>query len=125
MSHYRKCRVTVVEEIPDPQLSMKLSDREMQVLCMAGMMNKEIAKELGISDQTVKNHFEAIMDKLNASTRTEAVLVAIATGILRVEVRVNKSAKGMPTIPEKWKWSRRIPAITRFVTSIRSGKTKT
>jgi len=47
-----------------------------------GAGNKEIAARLGISDHTVKFHISSILDKLGASTRTEAVTVGIRSGLI-------------------------------------------
>ena len=56
-----------------------LSDREMEVvqLVAQGFQNKEIGKELFISEQTVKNHLHNIFDKLGVSDRLELALYAI------------------------------------------------
>ena len=47
-------------------------------------MNKQIAAELGISEQTIKNHVTSILRKLNANARTEAVVVAIKQGLIKI-----------------------------------------
>lgn len=59
-----------------------LSKREMQVLqCVTtGHSNKEIAQELNISHQTVKNHVTAILRKLDVDDRTQAAVFAIRQG---------------------------------------------
>lgn len=61
-----------------------LSDREIEVLThvAAGLPNKGIARELGISEHTVKFHVGTILGKLGAASRTEAVTVAVRGGIL-------------------------------------------
>lgn len=61
-----------------------LTNRETQVLQFVskGMLNKEIAAEMKISDQTVKNHVSAILWKLNSSGRTEAVVSAVKQGFI-------------------------------------------
>lgn len=63
-----------------------LSNREMQVLeCVTlGMSNKEIALELGISHQTVKNHVTAILRKLRVDDRTQAAVFALRQGWVRL-----------------------------------------
>ncbi|MBI4302200.1 MAG: response regulator transcription factor [Chloroflexi bacterium] len=64
-----------------------LSPREVQVLeyVAQGNSNKGIARALGISDQTVKNHITSIMRKLAANDRTHAVVLALRHGYIKVE----------------------------------------
>jgi DNA-binding NarL/FixJ family response regulator len=66
-------------ELPEP-----LTRREREVLQMlaAGLANKEIAARLNISDHTAKFHVAAILGKLGASTRTEAVALGIRRGLV-------------------------------------------
>lgn len=61
-------------EVED-EMSEEITSRETVVLRMlaGGLVNKEIAARLGISEHTVKFHISSILDKLGASTRTEAV----------------------------------------------------
>jgi DNA-binding NarL/FixJ family response regulator len=61
-----------------------LTAREIEVLRMLaeGLGNREMASRLGISDHTVKFHISSILDKLGASTRTEAVTMGIRMGII-------------------------------------------
>jgi two-component system NarL family response regulator len=63
-----------------------LSPREVEVLNLiaAGKSNKEIAGLLFVSEGTVKTHVLNIHQKLNVTDRTEAVVVAIKRGILKV-----------------------------------------
>lgn len=63
-----------------------LSGREMEVLeCVTlGMSNKEIASNLGISHQTVKNHVTAILRKLGVEDRTQAAVYALRRGWVRL-----------------------------------------
>jgi DNA-binding NarL/FixJ family response regulator len=63
-----------------------LSPREIEVLkwIAEGKSNKEIAAVLFISEGTVKTHVLSIHEKLGVSYRTEAVVIAIKRGILRV-----------------------------------------
>jgi DNA-binding NarL/FixJ family response regulator len=62
----------------------ELIPRELQVLrwMAEGKSNKEIARELGISEHTVKFHVNAILGKLNASSRTEAVVTGTRLGLI-------------------------------------------
>lgn len=61
-----------------------LSPREQEVLVLLaeGLSNAEVAERLGISRHTAKFHVNAILDKLGATTRTEAVVLAARTGLL-------------------------------------------
>ncbi len=64
-----------------------LSTREMQVLdsITHGLSNKEIARLLYISQQTVKNHITRILRKLNVSDRTQAAVFALQRGWVRLD----------------------------------------
>jgi len=64
-----------------------LSDREIEVLSRVGrgLSNKEIADALAISPNTVKNHINNIMTKLNAGDRTHAVTIAVQRGIITID----------------------------------------
>jgi DNA-binding NarL/FixJ family response regulator len=64
-----------------------LSGRQVEVLCRVaeGMSNKEIAAQLHVSDQTIKNHMTHILDKLYANDRTHAVVLAYRLGMLDLE----------------------------------------
>ena len=61
-----------------------LTPRETEILryIAQGYLNKQIAGELGISEQTIKNHVTSILRKLNANARTEAVVVALKQGLI-------------------------------------------
>jgi len=61
-----------------------LTPREMEILnyIAQGFLNKQIAAELDISEQTIKNHVTSILRKLNANARTEAVVVALKQGLI-------------------------------------------
>ncbi|MEM1393895.1 MAG: response regulator transcription factor [Cyanobacteria bacterium P01_H01_bin.150] len=61
-----------------------LTPREIEILQMLtpGLSNKVIAKQLNISDHTVKFHISSIFQKLNVSTRTEAVAVGVRLGLI-------------------------------------------
>jgi two-component system, NarL family, response regulator DegU len=63
-----------------------LTPREIEILefIAKGYLNKQIAAELGISEQTIKNHVTSILRKLNANARTEAVVVAIRQGLIKL-----------------------------------------
>jgi NarL family two-component system response regulator LiaR len=63
-----------------------LTEREVEVLTVVGegLANKEIARRLGISEKTVKNHVSNIFAKLHVCDRTQAVLYAIRKGLVKV-----------------------------------------
>jgi DNA-binding NarL/FixJ family response regulator len=71
---------------PD-DLFVPLSPREMEILQLIarGYSNKEIAHELGISRQTVKNHMTSILRKLSVNDRTQAALYALRRGWIRLQ----------------------------------------
>ena len=62
----------------------QLTGRELEVLTLVGrgFTNKAIGVQLGISDRTVQGHLARIFTKLNASSRTEAVMRAVSLGWL-------------------------------------------
>ena len=64
-----------------------LTRRETEVLdyIAQGYLNKQIAAELEVSEQTIKNHVTSILRKLNANARTEAVVLALKQGILTLD----------------------------------------
>lgn len=76
------------------QRFIPLSPRETEILVSVthGMSNKEIASELGISQQTVKNHMTSILRKLNVEDRTQAAVTAIRHGWVRLNDQ-NKSTE--------------------------------
>jgi DNA-binding NarL/FixJ family response regulator len=63
-----------------------LTPREEQVLALLveGLSNREIAEQLSLSPHTVKFHLASLMDKLDATSRTEAVIRAIRLGLVVV-----------------------------------------
>jgi DNA-binding NarL/FixJ family response regulator len=67
----------------ESQAALQLSPRQKEVLTrvVMGKPNKVIAKELGISDQTVKSHVMAVLSALGVKNRTEAVYRAAVLGI--------------------------------------------
>jgi DNA-binding CsgD family transcriptional regulator len=63
-----------------------LTPRELEVLTLLaeGLSNKEIARRLGISVHTAKFHVGALMDKLDAVGRTDAVAHAVRRGVIHL-----------------------------------------
>lgn len=76
-----------------------LSPREMEILqyTARGQSNKEIARTLRISEQTVKNHLSSILRKLPARDRTEATVYALRHGWIRLQ----DTRRAPETKPEK------------------------
>jgi two-component system nitrate/nitrite response regulator NarL len=67
----------------EPTLFDDLTPREMEILChlAEGQSNKVIARNLGISDGTVKLHVKAILRKLGIHSRVEAAVMAVESGL--------------------------------------------
>lgn len=65
----------------------KVSYRELDVLTLVGMgfSADEIAKQMGISVQTVKNHYSNLQKKLGTKNKAQTLLTAIKQGMIRVE----------------------------------------
>ena len=64
----------------------RLTEREMEVLTLVaqGLNNRDIAKELFISENTVKNHVRNILEKLHLHSRMEAVVYAVREKLLEI-----------------------------------------
>ena len=67
--------------------SETLTPRELEVveLMAEGLSNKEIALEIGRTDETVKIHLKSVFAKLKVATRTEAVRVALGRGLVHLD----------------------------------------
>jgi DNA-binding NarL/FixJ family response regulator len=80
----------LVAHIADPSSApvVALSEREMEVLALVakGLTNKLIATQLNISDRTVQGHLAHIFDKLQAASRTEAVMRAVSLGWISQDI---------------------------------------
>ena len=70
-------------------IAAPLTNRETQILTYVaeGNSNKEIARILAISEQTIKNHVSAILRKLNVNDRAHAVALALRSGWISPDVR--------------------------------------
>ena len=75
------------------KVAAPLTHREIQILnyIANGNTNKEVARILGISDQTIKNHVSAILRKLNANDRAHAVAMAIQNHWITVTKKEQES----------------------------------
>ena len=75
-------RVNEKQQLPSPTLT----SRELEVLKLVakGMSNREIADDLYISENTVKNHVRNILEKLHLHSRMEAVIYAVKERLLDI-----------------------------------------
>ena len=72
------------ERLANNQMTAGLSSREIEILHLValGLTNKEVGRTLNISQFTVRNHLNHISQKLDASDRTEAIFIAMQTGLI-------------------------------------------
>jgi DNA-binding CsgD family transcriptional regulator len=69
---------------PDPEAALTPREREVLELMAEGASNKMIARALGISVHTAKFHVGSVIDKLDATGRTDAVAQAARLGVIRL-----------------------------------------
>ncbi len=76
----------IAARLAERMMRTNLTARELEVLNMLarGLTNKQIAHALEISDNTVRNHVNSIIEKLEVSDRTEAATTAIHRGMIDV-----------------------------------------
>jgi PAS domain S-box-containing protein len=81
-------RLALETQLLQQDVPVLLTTREVEVLnsLARGNANKEIAVQLGISEQTVKNHVTSILRKLRVNDRTQAVVVAMRHGWIDLDV---------------------------------------
>jgi DNA-binding NarL/FixJ family response regulator len=79
-----EAQARLMREVRAPDSPEKLSERETEVLRLvaAGRANKEIARELGIGEKTVKTHVSSVLGKLGLMSRTQAALHAVRIGLI-------------------------------------------
>lgn len=77
----------VVANLTHPQAVEPLSERELEILrgVAKGQTNREIARDLGISDRTVQSHLANVFGKLHVYSRTEMVTAALQRGLISLE----------------------------------------
>jgi DNA-binding NarL/FixJ family response regulator len=85
------------QQMPAP----RLTDREMEVLTLVaqGLNNRDIAKELFISENTVKNHVRNILEKLHLRSRLDADLIVTHPHLVRIEHRATRLDVKLPAMP--------------------------
>jgi two-component system, NarL family, response regulator LiaR len=91
----------LMREVRAPEGPEKLSERETEVLRLiaSGCANKRIARELGITERTVKAHVGSILSKLHLESRTQAALYAGRIGLVaqdQVGAAAPTGARGRP-----------------------------
>jgi two-component system NarL family response regulator len=77
----------IAARLAERMMRTDLTPREIEILKMLskGPTNKQIGHALGISENTVKNHVNSIIEKLEVSDRTEAATTAIQRGLISVD----------------------------------------
>jgi DNA-binding NarL/FixJ family response regulator len=82
LDEFKQMSRTDRQHVPTP----RLTERELEVLRLVaqGLNNREIAKQLFISENTVKNHVRNILEKLQLHSRMEAVMYAVREKLLDI-----------------------------------------
>jgi DNA-binding NarL/FixJ family response regulator len=90
----------VASRIADRMKQQALTRREGDILrhMMLGMSNKAIASKLTLAVGTVKTHVKSVLEKLDASSRTQAVSIAQRRGILREDDEAVRTLRALPHI---------------------------
>jgi DNA-binding NarL/FixJ family response regulator len=86
LSEFRALAIEPEGTVDSTIAALPLSAREIEVLdCVAqGLSNKEIADELFVTEQTVKNHMTSVLRKLDVNDRVQAVLYAVKNGWIEI-----------------------------------------
>lgn len=81
------------EEPPPPEDQLSPRDERILALVAEGMTNKEIARELGLSDKTIKNLLSVIFQKLRISRRSQAAAFFVRRAAYRTYPGLQKKAE--------------------------------
>jgi DNA-binding NarL/FixJ family response regulator len=83
---FRSLPLEVARRLAALRLGPAITPREREILALiaAGRANKEIAAELGVSEDTVKRHVSHILEKLDVNDRAQATAEAIRRGIVKM-----------------------------------------
>ncbi len=82
---------SVIARDPSPFSELTPRESEILVLLAEGLSNKAIARNLGISDGTVKLHVKAILRKLGVHSRVEAAVIAVEQGLRANRTESNRN----------------------------------
>lgn len=85
LARIRELAETKVESANNCEAQLSVREVEVLQLVEEGLLNKEIARRLGIALSTVKNHLHSAFEKLEVETRRQAVRQAIALGVLQCQ----------------------------------------
>jgi DNA-binding NarL/FixJ family response regulator len=87
--------------LTNPRTQPRLSDKELAIIaCITrGMRNKEIAYQIGTTEQVVKNYLRKVYDKLGVSDRLELALYCLHHQILKQETAAAEMAYVDPGVP--------------------------
>src|SRR3954452_22984489 len=112
---------------PPSAREIGLTPRESHVVALiaAGAANKEIARRLGLSMNTVKSHIRTAYRAMGVTSRTQAVLWAVEHGVTApwVAVRDEVASKPEPWLERRRSWAgvtRRVSSGSRTVRPVRS-----
>jgi DNA-binding NarL/FixJ family response regulator len=88
-------------QLTNPKTQPKLSEKELAIIaCITrGMRNKEIAYQIGTTEQVIKNYLRKVYDKLGVSDRLELALYCLHHQILRTETQAAELSYADPGMP--------------------------
>lgn len=77
----------LMRQVQTPEMREPLTPRETEILRLVarGHSNKQICKELDLSENTVKAHVSSLLSKLGLNSRTQAALFALKTGLVSLD----------------------------------------